>query len=1189
MPDMFVSKPIFVGRETEQRVFSSTLDEISQKFRSAYWQFWLPARKAGRDLVYLIYGEGGIGKSTLLNKFAELTQSYKSPMSLIKIDWEHEQKMGNLPTGFEEFTKLLYRSILADKPKQVSKAFRDFQAVIDNRRELMKKIDTKYRPEARKEFDLLVSTLAGPLGKATEVATGIPSEGTEKIITETVHQLSAGLAKFEDFFSKWLRKNLSIDEQNLYFSSDELYSAKFNAGLIKLTQTTPMMVVFDTYEWLVPVLTLDEKIRSLLILPLLKETNRIAFVISGRHDISVGYRRSFEGTALLRVFPILPFDADVEIKQYLIESGLSENLKDVVTNKTMGISQAVATLTSILKQSKKDIEVDDSARILISDADESRVVDETTLRFLRYCYESVGDTAEIAQQKRLDRQKVFALTLLRRYDLGALLQCWQLISDKRLGSATEVNRDLDVLRQRHSFVFDQGRDRMHELVKQFTRKFLRYQMSSDEGFIDRNLMQQLTERLDAYYDTTIKQHSASSKSLAIRCNDIGWLGATLDLIYNRYWYDEQAAWELVAKTYLEMIVFNKTWLRNMVSLINDHQLADSRLIQLFVNGIESALSQDISDEIERDLLNFIARQTHWNFSSTHKALICVRQAILLNRENQEKKALEKLLEALSYTPENDIDLQSSVLEELASVGTWLMIKREYESAESAFSQILAADKDRLEIRGLLIMTFLPQSKFAEAEKYIDGYEEKESTQLLIARSQLYLAQGRTTESTRAYKAALRLNPNLLNNLLDHLSDPEFFDFFKIFMGSFMSSIGSGSSRVEARIMESVTTSDELKEWLRLTDQFMSIETPTPEDSLSFSESLVKLFPNNGDVKLDLIRSLIDAKRYKEATNTATQLIAFDPTKSARVNFLLGRIKLFTKRPKDALALFEKSLQEDANNFETKSAFIYTLILLNRLDEAIDSLNKYIEEYPENAQLRWMLGDALRKTGKQEEGIKQLRLAVQIDPAFIEKAYEGLNRIPGYLQDYFLMKSATDDEKVLYSYLDKDTRLQLVKQSIQEALLGKTTDHDPNLWLKVTEIVAKKVKDTAPNMLLLGRLYERTQQYHQAEKTYKRAIELDPNNSMAYKDLADVYIALNQSESAVPFLIKSAELKPRAALYLMLAEIYEKKGANIEALAAYQKAIELEPNDANAVNSLASYYDNRGDISNAISTYTVLFR
>lgn len=120
MLDTLDFKPIFVGRETEQQVFSSTLDEITQKLRSSNWQFWLPTRKASRDLVYLIYGEGGIGKSTLLNKFAELTQNYKSPISLIKIDWEHEQKIGNLPTDFEDFIKLLYRSILTRLARTVA-------------------------------------------------------------------------------------------------------------------------------------------------------------------------------------------------------------------------------------------------------------------------------------------------------------------------------------------------------------------------------------------------------------------------------------------------------------------------------------------------------------------------------------------------------------------------------------------------------------------------------------------------------------------------------------------------------------------------------------------------------------------------------------------------------------------------------------------------------------------------------------------------------------------------------------------------------------------------------------------------------------------------------------------------------------------------------------------------------------
>ncbi|WKZ47008.1 MAG: tetratricopeptide repeat protein [Anaerolineales bacterium] len=1185
MLDTLDFKPIFVGRETEQQVFSSTLDEITQKLRSSNWQFWLPTRKASRDLVYLIYGEGGIGKSTLLNKFAELTQNYKSPISLIKIDWEHEQKIGNLPTDFEDFIKLLYRSILTNQPKQAPKNFRDFQEVINNRGDLQKKIDTKYRPEARKEFDLLVSTLAGPLGKATEVTTGIPSEGTEKAITETVHQLSGGLAKFEDFFSRWLRKNLTVDEQNLYFSSDELYSAKFNTGLTKLTQTISMVVVFDTYEWIVPIPVLDEKIRSLLIIPLLKSTNRIAFVISGRNDLSVDYRRSFEGTTFLRVFPVLPFDTDVEIRQYLIESGLPENLKEVVTNKTMGIPQAVAALTSILKKSNKDVEIDDPARILISESDESHVVDETTLRFLRYCYESVGDAPEIAQHKRLDRQKVFALTLLRRYDLGALTQCWEIIGGKQPGSPTEVNKDLVELRRRHSFVFDQGRDRMHELVKQFTRKFLRYQIDSDQGFIDRNLVQQLTKRLDDYFDATRKQHSASSKSLANRYTDIAWLGATLDLIYSRYWYDEQAGWELVAKTYLEAIAFNKAWLKNVENLINDHRLTDSRMIQLFVNGIEAALLQDISDEVEKDLLNFIARQTHWNFSDTHKALICLRQAILLNRGNQEKRALEKLLEAISYTPENEVDLRNSVIDELVSVGAWLMIRREYESAETALSQVLVTDKNRTEIRGLLIMVLLSQSKIDDAEKYLESVNTKDSTQLLFARSQINLAKGRTAESVADYKAALRLNPNIFDNILDELSDPKAFDFVRELLRSYISGLSTNTSQLDASVIESITTAEDFKKLMKINNQFMGIETPTSEDRLKLSESLVNLLPNNGDLKINLIESQIAAQRYKEATNTVNQLIASDPSKSAQANLQLGKINLHQKRPKNALVYVEKSLEENPDNLEAQKTYAQLLVMSKRRKDAIELMKNLVKKHPEDAGLRWALSSNLRAVGKLDESNEQMRLAIQIDPKYLEKLSETLINLPTNLLDYFIMGTMSVENKAMFSYLDKETRVQVIKQLIKEEILGKEVDIDLVFWSKIADSVAKKAKDIPRDMRLLGEWYERAQQYTQAENAYKRAIELDTSDPAVQLKLANIYILLNQQESAIPFLIKSAELKPRAAPYLVLAKIYEKKGSNQEALDAYQKAIELEPNNADAINSLASYYDNQGNMSDAITTFT----
>ncbi|MCL6472999.1 MAG: tetratricopeptide repeat protein [Firmicutes bacterium] len=78
-------------------------------------------------------------------------------------------------------------------------------------------------------------------------------------------------------------------------------------------------------------------------------------------------------------------------------------------------------------------------------------------------------------------------------------------------------------------------------------------------------------------------------------------------------------------------------------------------------------------------------------------------------------------------------------------------------------------------------------------------------------------------------------------------------------------------------------------------------------------------------------------------------------------------------------------------------------------------------------------------------------------------------------------------------------------------------------------------------------------------SYRKALELDPNNVNARVDMAIQYFYSGQVETATAEARKAIEINPNHALaYFNLAEFLRASGKSEEAIQAYEKYIELDP-------------------------------
>jgi len=107
---------------------------------------------------------------------------------------------------------------------------------------------------------------------------------------------------------------------------------------------------------------------------------------------------------------------------------------------------------------------------------------------------------------------------------------------------------------------------------------------------------------------------------------------------------------------------------------------------------------------------------------------------------------------------------------------------------------------------------------------------------------------------------------------------------------------------------------------------------------------------------------------------------------------------------------------------------------------------------------------------------------------------------------------------------------------------------------------------------LGVVYRLAHKYDDAEKTLRRVLARAPGNVDAYKNMAVLFLDQNKLDLAEQFSVEAKKLDDKdSGIYNNLGLLYFKKdqGRPSRALAAFKKAVELNPNDATAWRNLGS--------------------
>ena len=124
---------------------------------------------------------------------------------------------------------------------------------------------------------------------------------------------------------------------------------------------------------------------------------------------------------------------------------------------------------------------------------------------------------------------------------------------------------------------------------------------------------------------------------------------------------------------------------------------------------------------------------------------------------------------------------------------------------------------------------------------------------------------------------------------------------------------------------------------------------------------------------------------------------------------------------------------------------------------------------------------------------------------------------------------------------------------------------------------------------MGFYYQSRGLNNDAEKSFTRALELDPNAEETLGALTQFYVAQKQTDRAIQRILSVPDSKRRAFHYELLGMVYSRAGRSQEAETAYKQALQKDPNRVSAGKYLAAHYIQTGRLDEGVQELDKLIK
>ena len=324
-----------------------------------------------------------------------------------------------------------------------------------------------------------------------------------------------------------------------------------------------------------------------------------------------------------------------------------------------------------------------------------------------------------------------------------------------------------------------------------------------------------------------------------------------------------------------------------------------------------------------------------------------------------------------------------------------------------------------------------------------------------------------------------------------------------------------------------------------------------------------------------------------------QVLALKPTNPVLLQRLADGFRLAGALDK-ATTLYVELLQRVPNLPGLREKLTDIYINSGDRKKAVEQLEAIVRKEPSNAQAYLFLGGLAADEKKYEDAAGYLEKALifrpELEPLYfdlaglqinLDKAQTALEtlakaraRFPAKFRTEFLSALAYSRMKQYGQALKFFTAAELLaktgetNQLTDDLYFHLGASHERNKDHAQAEKYFKKCLELSPDnasaLNYLGYMWaERGENLQEARRFIEKAVKLEPKNAAYLDSMAWVLFKLNQPKAALDYLLQAIKLneEPDATLYDHLGDIYAALEKHTEAREAWQKSVAIEPNPA----------------------------